>query len=69
MVSLASFNGYGLKEKDRREQAVLLCATDMICFQETHWDERCVEDVKKGWMGDVFVTNGGVNARGGGDLS
>ncbi|KAF3842782.1 hypothetical protein F7725_001631 [Dissostichus mawsoni] len=24
---------------------------------ETHWDERCVGDVRKEWMGDVFVNN------------
>ncbi|KAF3847170.1 hypothetical protein F7725_020198 [Dissostichus mawsoni] len=32
--------------------------------EETHWDERCVDDVKKSWMGDVYVSNGGTNARG-----
>ena len=50
--------------KDRRDRALLLCATEIICLQETHWDERCVDDVKKGWMGDVYVNNGGLNARG-----
>ena len=50
--------------KDRRDQAILFCSGDIICFQETHWDERCVGDVRKEWMGDVFVNNGGLNARG-----
>lgn len=64
MVSVCSFNGCGLKMKNRRDKAILLCDADIICLQETHWDERCVEDVKKGWRGDVYVSNGGMNARG-----
>lgn len=64
MVTISSFNGNGLRSKDRREQALMICDSDIICLQETHWDERCVEDVRKEWMGEMYVNNGSVGARG-----
>ena len=42
----------------------LNCKADIICLQETHWDDVCVREVKREWMGDVFVNNGTEKSRG-----
>ncbi len=40
MVKISSFNANRLRARDRRQQALLVCEADIICLQETHWDEH-----------------------------
>ncbi|KAJ3583316.1 hypothetical protein NHX12_026806 [Muraenolepis orangiensis] len=64
MVKVASLNANGLREYWRRQQALCVCEADIICLQETHWDDSMVEDVRREWLGDVFVSQGEAKARG-----
>ncbi|KAJ3580970.1 hypothetical protein NHX12_017226 [Muraenolepis orangiensis] len=64
MVKVTSLNANGLRDYWRRQQALCVCETDIICLQETHWDDRVVEDVRREWLGDVFVSQGEAKARG-----
>ncbi|KAJ3583297.1 hypothetical protein NHX12_028161 [Muraenolepis orangiensis] len=64
MVKVASLNANGLRDYWRRQQALCVCEADIICLQETNWDDRVVEDVRREWLGDVFVSQGEAKARG-----
>ncbi|KAJ3583644.1 hypothetical protein NHX12_016334 [Muraenolepis orangiensis] len=64
MVKVTSFNANGLREYGRRQQALHVCEADIICLQETHWDDSVVKDVRREWLGDVFVSQGEIKARG-----
>lgn len=64
VLSLSSFNGNGLRDRERRQQALLVCDADVICLQETHWDDMCVRETGRGWMGEMYVNNGGDKSRG-----
>lgn len=48
------FNTNGLRERNRRHKPCW-CARlyEMICLQETHWDEGCMSDVEREWMGEI----------------
>ena len=64
MLTIISINARGLKNKNKREQIYGMSDYDMICLQETHWDERCMRDVENEWRGEVYANNGDGNARG-----
>ena len=36
---------------------------DIIRQQETNWEEECLMEVEKEWMGELHVNNGGSKAR------
>jgi len=64
MVSVVSFNANGLRTGYRRQQALMVCEAGIICLQETHWDDGCVKELEREWMGEMFVNNGRDNSRG-----
>ncbi len=43
---------------------MLVCEADIICLQETHWDEECMREIEREWMGEMYVNNGDARARG-----
>ena len=64
MLTIISINARGLKNKIKRHQIYGESNYDIICIQETHWDERCMKEVEDEWRGDVYANNGEGNARG-----
>ena len=64
MIRITSFNANGLRDRNRRQQTLMVCEADIICLQETHWDEEVMRVVEREWMGDMYVNNGGVKSRG-----
>ena len=64
MLTIISINARGLKNKNKRHQIYGKNKYDIICLQETHWDDRCLKGVEHEWRGDVYANNGDGNARG-----
>lgn len=64
MLTLTSLNVNGARDRDRRQQALQVCNTDIICIQETHWDDECMREVERDWIGEVYVSNGGATSKG-----
>ncbi len=38
--------------------------SDIICIQETNWEEDKVREMREEWRGDIYYNNGAKNARG-----
>ena len=38
--------------------------SDIVCLQETHWDDECMREIEREWGGQIYVNNGGVKSRG-----
>ena len=64
MLTIITINARGLKNKNKRHQIYGECNYDIICLQETHWNERCMKEVEDEWRGEVFANNGDGSARG-----
>uniref|UniRef100_A0A3Q3FS35 exodeoxyribonuclease III n=1 Tax=Labrus bergylta TaxID=56723 RepID=A0A3Q3FS35_9LABR len=60
---LFSINANGLRSKEKR-QSMLSWQNDILCVQETRWDDSLVEDIKKDFVGQIFSSNGTPRARG-----
>ena len=64
MLTIISINARGLNKKSKRHQIYGMREGDIICLQETHWDEERMREVENEWRGDVYANNGDGNARG-----
>ena len=51
MIRITSFNANGLR--NRRQQTLMVCEADIICLQETHWDEEVMREVEREWIGEI----------------
>lgn len=63
-IVLASFNANGLKNITKFEKLMMLCKADIICLQETHWDEKTERQMGKIWHGQFFSSHGTNRVRG-----
>ena len=64
MVKISSINCNGARNNERRRLIFELCDADIVCLQETHWDEVCVRECGREWRGEMFVSNGGLRSAG-----
>ena len=64
MITILTINARGLNKRWKRQHIYNLSEYDIICIQETHWDERCMIEVKKEWTGEIYSNNGDGKARG-----
>ena len=64
MVNFVSLNVNGLRTMDKFQNIVQMENVDILCLQETHWDNDCVLKVKQIWMDFIFVNNGRGNSSG-----
>ena len=58
MLHCLSLNINGLRSKQKQEMFLNQAKADILCLQETRWDEGNENDIKKLWEGDVYVQNG-----------
>lgn len=64
MVNFVSLNVNGLRTMDKFQNIVQMENVDILCLQETHWDNDCVLKVKQIWRDFIFVNNGRGNSSG-----
>ena len=64
ILSFSSINTNGLRTEYKMQRVLNLCNTDIICLQETRWDNTTIDIVKKLWGGLLFYSNGTERARG-----
>ena len=64
MVKISSLNCNGARNNEIRRLILELCDADIVCLQETHWDEEVMREVEREWMGEMYVNNGGAKSRG-----
>lgn len=64
MLLVTSFNAHGLRAESKINSVFSSLQTDILCVQETWWDEKCVGFVKSVWKGPVFYSLGSVRACG-----
>ena len=60
---IISLNANGLRTGLKR-QAVLDLNADILCLQETKWDDDILEKSKKYFKGQIYVSHGTPRARG-----
>ena len=58
MIYIASFNVNGVRGIDRFEKVIQMCNADIICLQETHWDDYKSSECRRKWSGHFFMNNG-----------
>lgn len=64
MITVTSLNANGLRNITKMKEVKFTYRSDIICIQETNWDDEKVKEVKEIWKGDIFYNNGARNARG-----
>ena len=64
MVIITSLNANGLRNMIKIERTIELCKSDILCLQETHWDNELVKTLGKLWKGPIFIDNGSAKACG-----
>ena len=58
MLKVSSFNTNGLRNSSKFGQVVAQCNSEIICLQETNWDDEIIEKCKKQWKGAIYANNG-----------
>ena len=66
MATVLSLNVNGCRDMGKVSKILKLYESDIMCIQETHWDEGIIEKVKERWKGGLYYSNGTGNARGAG---
>ena len=64
MATITSVNANGLRNKRKLKELLFAYRSDIICIQETNWDEDIVKEVREEWKGYIYYNNGARNARG-----
>ena len=64
MTTVTSVNVNGLRDGKKLKELLFVYRSDILCIQETNWDEEKVKEVREGWKGDLFYNNGARDARG-----
>ena len=64
MTTVTSVNVNGLRDGKKLKELLFVYRSDILCIQETNWDEEKVKEVREGWNGDLFYNNGARDARG-----
>lgn len=64
MATVTSININGLRDKRKMKELLFTYRSDIICIQETNWEEDKVREMREEWKGDIYYNNGAKNARG-----
>lgn len=64
MATVTSININGLRDKNKMKKLLFTYRSDIICIQETNWEEDKVKEMREEWRGDIYYNNGAKNARG-----
>lgn len=64
MATVTSVNVNGLRDRGKIKEMLFTYRSDIICIQETNWDEEKVREMRGEWEGDMYYNNGARNARG-----
>ncbi len=64
VMNIACLNSNGLRDLSKFERVKRLSKAEVLCLQETHWTADIMDDIKKRWEGDIFVSHGNVKACG-----
>ncbi len=64
MATVTSININGLRDKIKMKELLFTFRSDIICIQETNWEEDKVKEMREEWKGDIYYNNGARNARG-----
>lgn len=64
MTTVTSVNVNGLRDRQKVKELLYVYRSDILCIQETNWDEDKVKEVREEWKGDIYYNNGARNARG-----
>ena len=58
MLHCQSLNVNGLRSKQKQGMFFVQLKADILCLQETRWDNENEQNIKKIWDGEVYVKNG-----------
>ena len=64
MLQLISLNANGLRTATKTTSILTSLVFDVLCIQETKWDEQEMTTKRGCWKGELYVSNG-VNGNGG----
>ena len=64
MTTVTSVNVNGLRDRGKLRSLLNIYRSDILCIQETNWDDVKVIEVKEVWGGEIYYNNGAKNARG-----
>lgn len=64
MTTVTSVNVNGLRDRNKLKSLLNTYRSDILCIQETNWDEVIVRDVREVWREGLYYNNGAKNARG-----
>lgn len=56
-LCVVSIHVRGLSSKWKFENVITLTKSDIICIQETGWNETILDDLKKCWDGEIWYSN------------
>lgn len=60
MLTINSFNANGLRNIKKMQTICTMCEIykiDVLCLQETFWDQESIQTIEKIWNGKVFCNN------------
>ncbi len=64
MATVTTININGLRNRTKMKALLFTYRSDIICIQETNWEEDKVREMREEWRGDIYYNNGAKNARG-----
>lgn len=64
IMHIACLNSNGLRDLKKFERVKRLLKADVLCLQETHWTGDIMDNIKKRWEGEIYVSHGNVKACG-----
>ncbi len=64
MITVTSINVNGLRNINKLKELKYTYRSDIICIQETNWDEEKLREVREVWKEEIYYNNGARNARG-----
>lgn len=64
MITVTSINVNGLRNINKLKELKYTYRSDIICIQETNWDDDKVREVREVWKEEICYNNGTRNARG-----
>jgi len=53
MATVTSININGLRDKMKMKELLFTFRSDIICIQETNWEEDKVKEMREEWRGEI----------------
>lgn len=64
MITILSLNVHGLRSREKMSHILTTVNCDILCLQETNWDNNIMDQVRKLWRGPVYHAHGSASACG-----